>query len=200
MSNPITMPLEFVVTASRPFPLGVTPARQADQFAPDTVNVAVFAPGLTAVDVHHLGQDGQWHRTRLTEKSGGVHHGLVPRFPLGTKVRVPGAGDGRSPDGQPPHAARRRRRAALQRAFRPAAGPLRPGRGQGRRLARVDADAPGLRLGRRPAPQHPVADTVVYEAHVRGLTKLRPDIPRISAAHTPAWRTPSCWTTSRSSA
>ena len=53
MSN-MTMPLAFVVTPSQPFPLGLTPARAAEQMASHTVNLAVYAPGLAAVDVHFI--------------------------------------------------------------------------------------------------------------------------------------------------
>ena len=40
-----------------------------------------------------------------------------------------------------------------------------------------------LRLGRRPSARRPWADTVIYEAHVRGLTKLRDDVPAARARH-----------------
>ncbi|WFR84633.1 glycogen debranching protein GlgX [Arthrobacter sp. Y-9] len=177
MSNPITMPLEFVVTASRPFPLGVTPARQADQYAPDTVNVAVFAPGLTAVDVHHLGQDGQWHRTRLTEKSGGVHHGLVPRFPLGTRYGFLGPETAARMTGS--HLMRRDDDGAPHSSV-PSGLLLDP---YGRGVDVVDGSLVSMRMhqdfdwGADRRPNTPWRDTVVYEAHVRGLTKLHPGIP-----------------------
>ncbi|MFJ3959061.1 glycogen debranching protein GlgX [Arthrobacter sp. NPDC090010] len=177
MSEPITRPLEFVVSASRPFPLGVTEARQAEQHGPDTVNVAVFAPALPSVYVHLLGPDGVWRRSRLSEKSGGVHHGLVPRFPLGTRYGFsgpPSAGsvagaqlfglddDGGAASGVP-------------------AGLLLDPYGRGVDL--LDGALVSMRMhqdfdwGSDRRPNVPWRDTVVYEAHVRGLTMLHPDIP-----------------------
>ena len=38
-------------------------------------------------------------------------------------------------------------------------------------------DQPVLRLGRRPPPRTPYHETVIYEAHVKGLTQPHPDIP-----------------------
>jgi isoamylase len=29
----------------------------------------------------------------------------------------------------------------------------------------------------RPAPGHPLADTIIYEVHVRGFTATHPDVP-----------------------
>ena len=84
MSSNMTMPLAFVVTPSQPFPLGLTPARSAEQQATHTVNLAVYAPELDAVDVHFLDESGTWHREPLPELTDGVHHGLVAGMPEGT--------------------------------------------------------------------------------------------------------------------
>ena len=48
---------------------------------------------------------------------------------------------------------------------------------------------PVLRLGQGPPPAHAYHETVIYEAHVKGLTELTPTSPRRSAARTPASRT-----------
>ncbi len=41
------------------------------------------------------------------------------------------------------------------------------------------------------APRTPYHETVIYEAHVRGLTLRHPDVRcRASAAPTPGWPTP----------
>ena len=42
-------------------------------------------------------------------------------------------------------------------------------------LARRDRS--GLHLGRRPAAAHPWHKTLIYELHVKGFTKLHPDVP-----------------------
>ena len=55
------------------------------------------------------------------------------------------------------------------RARRPGLGPVRP---QGRRRPRR------RRLGGRPPPKTPWADSVIYELHVRGFTKLPPRASR----------------------
>ena len=47
------------------------------------------------------------------------------------------------------------------------------------------------------SPQHEYHDTVIYEAHVKGLTMTHPDVPRTSAGPTPASPTRPSSTTSR---
>ena len=71
----------------------------------------------------------------------------------------------------------------------------RPGPAQRRRLGAVPAQGgrrqPVLRLGHRPPAAHrPYNETVIYEAHVKGLTFRNPDIPRGDARHVRGARPP----------
>jgi glycogen operon protein len=163
MSN-MTMPLAFVVTPSQPFPLGLTPARSAEQQATHTVNLAVYAPGLDAVDVHFLDHGGAWRKAPLTEYTDGVHHGLIPGMPEGTRyafaARTDEAGEAPAPgEGTlllDPYGR------AVEEA-------------EGRWLnVRVHN---GFDWGDVDRPAVPLRDTIVYEAHVKGQTMLHPDIP-----------------------
>ncbi len=45
-------------------------------------------------------------------------------------------------------------------------------------------------------PATPLADTVIYETHVRGFTKLLAAVPKANAAPTPAWPAMPRWRTS----
>ena len=40
------------------------------------------------------------------------------------------------------------------------------------------------------APGRPMADSIFYEVHVKGFTKLHPDVPGSCAAPMPGWRIP----------
>ncbi|MDP9882528.1 glycogen operon protein [Sinomonas atrocyanea] len=163
MSN-MTMPLAFVVTPSQPFPLGLTPARSAEQQATHTVNLAVYAPGLDAVDVHFLDHDGTWRKAPLPEYTDGVHHGLIAGIPEGTRYAFAARTD--------------------EAGEAPAAGEgtllLDP---YGRAVAEAEGQWLNVRVhngfdwGDVERPSVPLRDTVVYEAHVKGQTMLHPDIP-----------------------
>ncbi|WP_433876031.1 glycogen debranching protein GlgX [Sinomonas atrocyanea] len=163
MSN-MTMPLAFVVTPSQPFPLGLTPARAAEQMASHTVNLAVYAPGLAAVDVHFIDAAGEWHKEPLPEFTDGVHHGLVAGIPEGTRYafasRTDDAGDAPEPG---------------EAAFL-----LDP---YGRAVERVGGQWLNVHVhqhfdwGDVAKPAVPLRDTIIYEAHVKGQTMLHPDIP-----------------------
>ena len=60
---------------SKPSPLGVSAG--AAGLAPAEVNVAVFAPGADALDIHFEDADGRWASALLPELTDGVHHGIV---------------------------------------------------------------------------------------------------------------------------
>ncbi|GAB3271683.1 glycogen debranching protein GlgX [Sinomonas notoginsengisoli] len=160
----MTMPLAFVVTPSQPFPLGLTPARSAEQQASHTVNLAVYAPGLDAVDVHFVDQTGAWRKDPLPEYTNGVHHGLVTGMPEGTHYAFAAR---LGADGVPPE----------------------PGRGSllldpyGRAVDRVGTRWLNVRVhqdfdwGTVGRPAVPMRDTIVYEAHVKGQSMLNPEVP-----------------------
>ncbi|MFP5314621.1 MAG: glycogen debranching protein GlgX [Actinomycetes bacterium] len=148
---------------SQAFPLGVSRCA-GDQ--PDIFNVAVYAPDLEAVTIHYQGAHGEWTEAPLPELTDGVHHGVVEG--IGESARY---------------------------AFWPAGAPLpgEPGESQllldpyGRAIDTVPAgDQPAYfsvvvdkafdwGSSRRPATRW--RDTVIYEAHLKGLTQLHPDVP-----------------------
>ncbi len=157
--------------ASREFPLGLqTIAGPQDRGA--HVNAAVWAPAVGSMDVHWQCDDGTWSSETLVGLDGGVHHGVVG--PL-----VPGTLYAFWPTGQ--------------------ALPGAPGTAQllldpyGRAVEVIDfetgADDSTSRAyysvflehefdwGTSERPRTPWRETVIYEAHVKGLTKLHPDVP-----------------------
>ncbi|RIJ70839.1 glycogen debranching enzyme GlgX [Nakamurella silvestris] len=150
----------------RPFPLGATVADDGTYFA-------VTAREAEAVELCLIDADGEERRLALPERTFRVWHGFVPGVRAGQRYgyRVHGQGP----------------------AVDPAKLLLDP---YARRVDTVDYDlqvvstagmdsrgfaplgvvtAPGAPP--RPGPQVPWEHTVVYEAHVKGLTQLHPDVP-----------------------
>jgi len=183
---------------SRPHPLGV-------HLVPGGASAAVYAPHAEAVDVVLLDgpADGplEEHRVRLPHRTHGVHHGHLPGVTAGQRygLRVDGPWD---PAGGHRHnpakllldpyargLAREVRPDATLFAhevddrWAPVDGPA--SEGGARRRSDLDsaaAAAVGEVLARRTAdqdarPRTPWDRTVVYEAHVRGLTAAHPDVP-----------------------
>ena len=156
-------PTTVIAKRSQAFPLGVRRCAGSD---PDLFNVAVYAPDLDAVAVHFQDAHGEWNTAVLPEVTDGVHHGLVGG--MGESARY---------------------------AFWPADVPLsgEPGAAQlfldpyGRAIDTVQAGEwpiyfsvvvdQGFNWGSSPRPSTRWRDTVIYEAHVKGLTQLHPDVP-----------------------
>lgn len=163
------------VDASRPSPLGLSIPRSGslDGHTPaDRVNVAVWAPGLTRVEVAYKAPGDSWKVHTLPRFTDGVHYGIVDGLPPGTQygfraapvedalpLSVP-APDFDADDAEPllldPYG-----RAVHQR---------------GELLSSVRMDSAFDWGDDRPL-RTPWRDTIVYEAHVRGQTMLHPDIP-----------------------
>ena len=174
----------------RPHPLGVTPVG-------DGADVAVFAAHADAVAVCVLAEDGTEVRTPLPDVEHGVWFGHVPGLRAGSRYgfRVSGRWD--------PERGLRHNPAKLlldpyarglvgEVALRPEVfghvvddalrGDLAvadprdsaPHVPHGVVLAELPA---GLRPTAGERPRTPWADTVVYEAHVKGLTRLMPGVP-----------------------
>ncbi|MFI7587842.1 glycogen debranching protein GlgX [Spongisporangium articulatum] len=177
---------------TRPHPLGVRPRDGG-------VDVAVFAGHADAVEFCVLGagaRDGAaWkeRRVELTGRTHGVWHGFVPDVPLGARYgfRVHGRWD-------PRHGLRHNPHKFLLDPYARAVVPpamLAPElfghtvdeqfEGNHRVMDERDSapfaahgvvtNAPKHRHSTK--PHVPWRDTVVYEAHVRGLTKRLPDVP-----------------------
>jgi glycogen debranching enzyme GlgX len=142
----------------RPHVLGISPTD-------DGTNVAVWAPQATAVVLCVLDAGGEEDRLTLGECTNGVWHGELDRLPVGTRygLRVDGSYD-----------------PASGRRFAPDRLLIDP---YARAVARHGAGWAGVVpdddfdwSGDAP-PATSWTETVVYEAHVRGLTMRHPEVP-----------------------
>ncbi|MBT1003629.1 glycogen debranching protein GlgX [Paenarthrobacter sp. DKR-5] len=148
------------------YPLGVSPAghRHVPAFRlPDAANVAVYAPDHAALKVVFQAPGEPWREMVLPGYSDGVHHGLVPIMPAGTRYGfLPAGAEVTNPDAE-----------GVQLLLDP----------YGRAIDERAGQLTSVRVGRDfdwgndRAPRTPWRNTVVYEAHVKGMTKLHPDIP-----------------------
>ncbi|MEJ5866411.1 glycogen debranching protein GlgX [Pseudokineococcus sp. 5B2Z-1] len=183
---------------SRPAPLGL-------HLVPGGASAAVYAPHAERVEVCLLDDDGAggWaeRRVPLTGRTHGVWHGLVPGVGAGQRYGLRAHGPWEPERGHrfngaklllDPYARGLADEVRLEAAhfghevdegWRPVDGPA--GAGGARRRSASDslACAPhGVLLPQRRAdpaqrPGTPWSETVVYEAHVRGLTMRHPDVP-----------------------
>ena len=171
------------LSSSRPDPLGVTPDGQGG------ANVALWAAGATGVELCVFDEAGIETRIPLTERVFGVFHRHVEDLPVGTRYgfRVDGPWE-------PQNGLRWNRHKLLLDPYAKAidgefifhsalfahtgtddlmmstidSAPFVP------RSVVVDYDFDWR--GVTP-PRTPWRDTVIYEAHVKGLTMLNPDVP-----------------------
>ena len=145
---------------SRAFPLGVADAAPGLSHVPDAVNVAVYAPGLEAVDVWFSDPAGLMVSAHLFDFSDGVHHGRVEGLRHGARYAFWVRGADLPDHGQ-----------LLVDPYARALETDDDGVHWGIHVA-TDFD-----WGSDARPHVPWRDTVVYEAHVKGQTRLHPDIP-----------------------
>ncbi|HEU0288511.1 MAG TPA: alpha-amylase family glycosyl hydrolase, partial [Nocardioidaceae bacterium] len=131
----------------------------------DGTNAAVWAPQATSVTLCLLNEDGGEHRLRLTECTNGVWHSELEPLPIGTRygLRVDG-----------PYEPEYGRRFDSQRLL------IDP---YARAVVRHDDWWAGVVVdeefdwaGDAP-PRTPWTETVIYEAHVRGLSMRHPKVP-----------------------
>jgi isoamylase len=170
------------VWPGRPYPLGAT-------YDGAGVNVAVFSEVADAVEVCLFDADGAERRLELGEATANVHHGYLPGVEAGQRYgfRVHGPWD--------PAAGLRVNPAKLllDPYARAIEGEVRWDEAMFSHhfddpMARNDADSAPYSLrsvvvnpwfdwaGDRP-PDVPLADSVLYEVHVKGLTARHPDVP-----------------------
>ncbi|WP_260853631.1 glycogen debranching protein GlgX [Kocuria palustris] len=169
---------------SRPRPLGVSQALGGQ----DAANIAVWAPGVDRLDLVWQVPGGRWRRHTLRRLEGGIHFDLVPPAPGGGPAMPPGtrygfvdAGSSLLRDGSTP--------CSEQILLDPHGRGLEqvhhvPGRRgvtqpdtYGSRYVSVIVDDAFDWAGDL-APDIPWRDTVIYEAHVKGLTIQHPGIPQ----------------------
>ena len=85
----MVMPLldtSLTVDDPQAFPLGVSEARQVpggDGVSGDRARVAVYAPGITKLEVAYQAPGQSWCLQTLSGLPNGVHHGVVDGFPVG---------------------------------------------------------------------------------------------------------------------
>src|SRR5512139_4021163 len=163
-----------------PEPLGLT-------LVPGGANVAVFSAHARTIELCLFDSDGaERERIALPERTGDVVHGFVADVAAGTRYGLRAHGP------YAPHEGHRFNAAkllvdpyvrALDRRF--ALHPAMSGAADGDTPDSTDS-APYVPKGialpefpRVPAvrPRVTWSDTVVYELHVRGFTKLHPEIP-----------------------
>jgi isoamylase len=168
-----------VVWPGEPLPLGITVAADGSG-----ANVAVVSTPAERVDLCLFDDHGIETRVALPERHGNVWHGFVPGLATGRRYgfRVHGPLDPTRGWWCNPA------KLLLDPYARRIEGPLRP-------HASLRADDPtdsapyvprcvidldgqsGFDWGDDVSPRTPMASTVLYEAHVKGATKLHPDVP-----------------------
>ena len=175
------------VSAGLPDPLGVTPRDGG-------LNVALWSGGAEAVDFCIRHEDGSETRYRLPERTDSIHHGFIPNHGVGTRYgfRVHGAWD-------PAHGARwNPNKLLLDPYARAIAGDLKhhpavyahklnpyspeddsqlDDRDSAPYVPYCIVTESNFDWGGVRRPYVPWADTVIYEAHVKSMTKLHPDVP-----------------------
>ncbi|MFE5142251.1 glycogen debranching protein GlgX [Streptomyces fagopyri] len=163
----------------RPYPLGAS-------YDGEGTNFALFTEAAERVDLVLVDDDGASRTVTMTEVDGYVWHCRLPDVGPGQRYgyRVhgpwdPAAGDRCNPakllldpyakavDGQIDNDASLYERAAD--------GPD-PADSAGHTMLGVVTD-PAFDWGADRPPLRPYAETVIYEAHVRGLTRTHPDVP-----------------------
>ncbi|MFD5266525.1 glycogen debranching protein GlgX [Streptomyces sp. NPDC058335] len=165
--------------SGRPYPLGA-------DFDGNGTNFALFSEVAHRVDLILFDDDGGSRSVPLTEVDGFVWHAYLPGVGPGQRYgyRVHGPWD--------PAAGHRCNPAKLlldpyARAvegqidnhaslFERAGGRPDPADSAGHTLLGVVTD-PAFDWGEDRPPQRSYADTVIYEAHVRGMTRTHPDVP-----------------------
>ncbi|WP_199825059.1 glycogen debranching protein GlgX [Streptomyces maremycinicus] len=165
--------------SGHPFPLGA-------DFDGQGTNFALFSEVAERVDLVLVDDDGTTRGVPLTEVDGFVWHAYLPGIGPGQRYgfRVhgpwnPGSGHrcnpakllldpyARAVDGQIDN------HASL---FERAGDRPDPADSAGHTLLGVVTDA-AFDWGDDEPPRRPYADTVIYEAHVRGLTRTHPEVP-----------------------
>ncbi|MFI5085417.1 MAG: glycogen debranching protein GlgX [Actinomycetales bacterium] len=170
---------------SLPYPLGVS-------LRDDGVNVAVYSETAERIDFCVFDADGHERRTALEHRTGHVFHALVPGAGPGTRygLRVDGPWD--------PAAGLRHNPNKL--LLDPHATAIEGQYSWGQSVFSHDMDEPSAMdssdsAGKTPlcviteadfdwndgaadrAPRTPLAESVIYEVHVKGFTQLHPDVP-----------------------
>ncbi|GAA0994680.1 glycogen debranching protein GlgX [Subtercola frigoramans] len=172
-------------STSLPYPLGVT-LREGG------ISFAVYSETADSVDFCTFDTEGLETRTRLSERTGHVFHGFVSGADVGTRygIRVDGPWDPANGLRHNPH----------KLLLDPHATAIEGEYTWGQEVFGHDMNEPENRDdsdsapstprciitdpafdwnadGEDRAPRTPLAETIIYETHVKGFTKLHPDVP-----------------------
>ena len=184
----------------RPWPLGAEVVDPADAWGPAGLNLAVWAPDATAIEVCLFDADGcvEQARLHLPVCTDGVWHGRLPELGVGTVYGLRAHGPWAPREGHRFNAAKVLLDPWAQAVVGRYGGPgvdlgLYVGHVEGDRAqpdprdnaavalkARVVAAAPASAPASAPSfrgPRVPADRVVLYEAHVRALTMRHPDVP-----------------------
>ena len=174
----------------RPFPLGAT-------WDGSGTNFSLFSENAERVELCLFDDDDNETRVELCERTAFHWHGYLPGVGPGPALRLPRPRPLRPARGaplQPAQAADRpvrevdRGQGPLEPRQRAARTSPPPGAGDDADLEMDDEDSavaipksrrhrPAVRLGGRPpARTSPLHEMVIYEAHVKGFTKLHPEV------------------------
>ncbi|MFV0335136.1 MAG: glycogen debranching protein GlgX [Tropicimonas sp.] len=177
---------EFVISGGRPAPLGAT-------FDGDGVNFAVFSQHASAMEVCLFSADGRTETQRLSlpERDGDVWYGYVSGLRAGQYYGLRAHGPYRPDEGHrfnpnklllDPYA----KRLTGTPVWHDALMGYQVGsnardlsfdtRDSASFMPRCVVEDPAFSWGDDTHPRTPIRDTVIYEAHVKGLTQLHPDV------------------------
>ncbi|WP_226780827.1 glycogen debranching protein GlgX [Oceaniglobus trochenteri] len=176
----------FVMTAGRAAPLGAT-------FDGDGVNFAVFSEHATRMVLCLFSEDGKHEVARLDlpERDGDVWHGYVSGMRPGQKYGLRAHGRYAPEEGHrfnanklliDPYAKRLTGHpdwhdSLMGYTLGAPNGDLSfDKRDSAPHMPRCVVEDPAFSWGRDKAPQTPIQNSVIYEAHVKGLTALHPSV------------------------
>ncbi|HMO28991.1 glycogen debranching protein GlgX [Enterovirga sp.] len=161
----------MIAEAGAPAPLGAV-------FDGSGVNFALFSAHATAVDLCLFDPEGRETRCRLPSRTGNVWHGRLAGLLPGQAYLFRVHGPWRPEKGHrfDPE------RPLLDPYAKLLSGPYRPGPPLAGAFPPPDALPRGIVAAPPDPPCHdrpcrPWRETVIYEAHVRGLTRLHPQVP-----------------------
>ncbi|MGB8623785.1 MAG: glycogen debranching protein GlgX, partial [Paracoccaceae bacterium] len=166
--------------------------RLGANFDGDGVNFAVFSQNATRMELCLFSETGEeTHRLPLPEREGDVWHGYVPGLRPGQRYGLRAHGPYRPEEGHRFNP----NKLLIDPYAKRLAGDLRwsdrlMGYNVGARNADLSFDTqdsaadmpkgvvedPAFSWGEDPRPRTPLAETVIYEAHVKGLTRLHPEV------------------------
>ncbi|MGO4383815.1 glycogen debranching protein GlgX [Specibacter sp. RAF43] len=159
---------------SRRFPLGVS--GMSGDHGSTAANVAVYSPSFHHVVLCYQPPGGNWKAVRLPDVTDGVHHGMIADMPVGSRYGFyTGAGTGAGTESGDPM---RVDLDSVQLLLDPYGRYIdeQPAADGAPRYVSVRMQSTfDWGEDRRPATQW--RNSVLYEAHVRGQTKLHPGIP-----------------------